>query len=474
MKSKLPLLLAAVGILLRAIPVWAVPTWYDENFTILLARLPIDRLLAATAGDVHPPLWYLLCWPLAHIPGIPAWAVVRVPAVLASIATLWVWWKILETVETSPRVRLVAFGLFCFIPQQIYYAQEGRMYSLLTLLVLAAWLCILRRRWVWLAVATAIMLWLQNYGLLYAAALWLAAIVYNRRTWRAVTLSLTAAGLAFIPWLIILFRQMGEIHGSYWMVGISLPSVLGDLAHTYFSILDLRADMINVAVFHGVLVWVLIWGVRRRSTNWPVAILAFVPLVLAALVSVVWQPIMLPRALIPSGAFIVLLIAKPFGDLKYRGQLLMAIFLVPVMLVNILVVSLRVFKPNNIMVKYYSALSLIEAQWQEGDLLFYSDAGLFVSWSPYWSNIDNAILSPQCGPVRGGLSPKTMTELGINTGPLPDIVTGRIWVVTALSPFIPNCANEYFIENGLLDSKPLACMQDDVLAEACLYLVEPK
>jgi hypothetical protein len=302
----------------------------------------------------------------------------------------------------------------------------------------------------------------------------LAAIVYDRRTWRAVTLSLTAAGLAFIPWLIILFRQMGEIHGSYWMVGISMPSVLGDLAHTYFSILDLRADMINVAVFHGVLIWVLIWGVRRRSTNWPVAILAFVPLVLAAIVSVVWQPIMLPRALIPSGAFIVLLIAKPFGDLKYRGQLLMAIFLVPVMLVNILVVSLRVFKPNNIMVKYYSALSLIETQWQEGDLLFYSDAGLFVSWSPYWRNIDNAILSPQCGPVRGGLSPQTMTELRIKTGPLPDIVTGRIWVVTALSPFIPNCANEYFIENGLLDSQPLACMQDDVLAEACLYLVNPK
>ena len=124
MIKRLPFLLAASGILLRAIPVWATRTWYDENFSILLARLPIPRLLAATAGDVHPPLWYLLCWPLAHIPGIPAWAVVRVPAVLASIATLWVWWKILETVETSPRVRLVAFGLFCFIPQQIYYAQE--------------------------------------------------------------------------------------------------------------------------------------------------------------------------------------------------------------------------------------------------------------------------------------------------------------------------------------------------------------
>ena len=211
MKSKLPLLLAAVGILLRAIPVWAVPTWYDENFTILLARLPIDRLLAATAGDMHPPLWYLLCWPLGHIPGIPAWMIVRLPSVLASIATLWVWWQILKLTVPGNKVRMVAFALFCFLPQQIYYVQEGRMYALLTLLVLLGWLCILRKQWVWLAVATALMLYLHNYGLFYAAALWLAAIVYDRRNWKAVTIAISCAGLAFIPWLIILLRQMSQI-----------------------------------------------------------------------------------------------------------------------------------------------------------------------------------------------------------------------------------------------------------------------
>ena len=65
--------LATLGILLRIVPIWAQPTWYDENFTILLARLPLDRLLQATAGDVHPPLWYLICWPLAHLPSQPLW-----------------------------------------------------------------------------------------------------------------------------------------------------------------------------------------------------------------------------------------------------------------------------------------------------------------------------------------------------------------------------------------------------------------
>ena len=177
--KRLPLLLASLGILLRIVPIWAQPLWYDENFSVLLARLNLDRLIAATAGDVHPPLWYLICWPLAHIPFLPAWAVVRIPALLAGIVAIWIWWLVLEEMKCDRRVKLVAFGLFCFLPQQVYYAQEGRMYALLTLLVLSAWLCILRRRWIWLAVVTALMLWLQNYGLIYAAALWLAALIHE-------------------------------------------------------------------------------------------------------------------------------------------------------------------------------------------------------------------------------------------------------------------------------------------------------
>jgi uncharacterized membrane protein len=468
-----PVILAALGILLRIVPVWGLPTWYDENFSILLSRLPLDRLLAATAGDVHPPLWYLLCWPLAHIPGLPAWAVIRLPAVLASIATIWIWWQILQILETSNRVRLVAFGLFCFIPQQIYYAQEGRMYSLLTLLVLSAWLCILRRQWLWLAVSTALMLYLQNYGLLYAAALWLAALVYDRRTWRPLTIALAAAGLAYIPWLIVLLRQMSGIGGNYWMVRVSLPSVLAELAHSFFEIGYLQNDMVNVAVFYGVLVWVLIWEIRHRSVNLPAVILAFVPLTLAALVSVAWQPIMLFRALIPSGAFIALLIAEPVEYMKCRSQLLLAIFFIPVFMCNALGASFRMNSPDKVMVKYYSVLSMVENQWQPGDLLYYSDAGLFVTWSVYWHNIDNAILASQCGQTRGGLSPKTRAALGIRTGSLPAHLNGRVWVVTAESPLIPSCGNDYFLENNLINTQPLDCMQDDILSRSCIYLVEP-
>ena len=472
MKSnRLPLLLAAIGVILRIVPAWGMPVWYDESFTLLVARLPFDRLIAATAGDVHPPLWYLLIWPLAHIPGLPAWLVVRLPALLAGIACIWVWWKILQLVVTNDRVRMVAFGLFCILPQQIYYSQEGRMYSLLTLLVLLAWLCILQRRWVWLAVVTSAMLWLHNYGLLYAAALWLAALVYDRRNWKAATLAISAAGISFLPWIYILFRQMGAITGDYWIQHFTVPSVLGDMAHTFFGVVFVNFDMLNLAVYFGLLTWVLIWSLRRWTLDLPAVILAFLPLTLAALISVVWQPIMLFRALIPSAAFVCLILAEPVETLGRRPLMLAGIFLGPVLLINLANVVTRSGWASASIVADKDVITMVDAGWQEGDLLYYVDDGTFVTGSPTWQHIDNALQEPQCSTVLGGLTDQTQEALGMKSGYLPPNYPGRIWVITGITPLFSSCFDNYLRDNGLMDSPYLACSQNNSLVRSCLYLV---
>jgi uncharacterized membrane protein len=480
MTKRLPLILAAVGILLRIIPVWAMPLWYDECFTVLLSHLPMDRMLAATAGDVHPPLWYLICWLVAYIPFLPAWAAIRIPSLLAGIAAIYVWWLVLKALPLNPRVRIVAFGLFCLLPQQIYYSQEGRMYALLTLLVLAAWLCILRRRWVWLGVVTVLMLWLQNYGLFYAVALWVVALLHERRNWsykeriwKPLTISMAAAGLTFIPWLVVLQRQMSTISGGYWIRPVTLPSVLSDLSNTYFAFGLPNANMVNMTVFFGVLVWVLIWSLRNKVLNLPAVVLAFLPITLAALVSLVWRPIMLYRALIPSGAFIVLLLATPVERLGRKPLLLMAVFLIPALAVNLLATSVRSHWAGESVKKNATIFAMIDRQWQEGDLLYYADDGTWVSGAVVWKNVDNALHIEKCASVRGSLSDPTRLAIGMRSGDLPAKVAGRIWVITAETPFNPPCETDYLREHGLLETEPLACSQDSGLVKSCVYLVEP-
>jgi hypothetical protein len=492
MRSRLPAILAGVGIVLRIIPVWAQRTWYDENFSILLARLPLDRLISATAGDVHPPLWYLLCWPLAHIPFLPAWAVVRIPALLASIAAIWVWWLILQNMEKSPKVILIAFGLFCLIPNQIYYAQEGRMYSLLALLVLSAWLAILRRKWGWLFVATSLMLWLQNYGMIYAVALWVAALVRDICFWhtlfpedtlrqkiefyllnlKPVTISLAFAGLTFIPWVLVLVHQMGEINGNYWIRAITFPSVLADFFQVYFSNGMLDANMLNFAVFYGVLAWVLIFLLRKKTLDAPTLVLAFLPVTLAAVVSVAWQPIMLFRALISSGAFLVLILAEAIEQMSKRQVMVMAIFALPALLVNLSGVAIRSVWAGNVLDMNTRIISEVDTNWRSGDLLYYADDGMYVTGAVSWKNIDNAMRVQPCAEVMGDLSQQTRLALGMRMGPVPENVTGRIWVISAETPLNPACENDYLIAHHLEDTEPVLCAQDNVLIKQCLYLME--
>jgi len=473
MTKRLLIATAVLGVLLRIIPIWTRQPWYDENFTIILARLPLSDLLAATAWDVHPPLWYLLCWPLAHL-NLPGWAICRIPALLASLASLWVFWQILRETATSPRVRTAAFVLFALLPTQIYYAQEGRQYALLTLLFLLGWLCILRRQWLGLFVSALAMLYLHNYGILYAAALWLAGLVHGRGKWRQLTLALLAAGILFLPWVFLLFRQMTEIRGAHWMVHFTAASALSDIAHAFWSkSTSLAAIILNFTVFWGILGWSLIHGLRTRTLNLPAVLLAFIPPLLAVIGSLLWQPIMLFRALVPIGAFLVLIIAAPLDWLsQFRWRLYLAgFFLLPALLTNIASTSIRHLWPDTDIEA--PALEYIAAHWQPGDLIYHNYDGLFVAAEAWQALPPGAemIRLPECGTILGGLSPETRRRIGEIEAPLP-ADAGRVWTFALESPHTPACEYDQLQALGLLDAPPVLCTEDDKLILSCLYLVE--
>ena len=67
-----PLALAgiiAAGVILRLYGISGHFLTYDESFSALLTRVSLPKLMAATAGDVHPPLSYLLAWVVTGLLG---------------------------------------------------------------------------------------------------------------------------------------------------------------------------------------------------------------------------------------------------------------------------------------------------------------------------------------------------------------------------------------------------------------------
>lgn len=119
--------------------------WGDELFSLELARAQsLSEILKRTAADVHPPAYYLLLrsWTLFFSPTIIS---VRAFSAFVSLLTIPFFFLITRRF-VRPWVALLATAHLAISPYHVWYAQEGRMYSLLVFLEVVVALTALRIR----------------------------------------------------------------------------------------------------------------------------------------------------------------------------------------------------------------------------------------------------------------------------------------------------------------------------------------
>jgi hypothetical protein len=130
-----------VGIVLLALGVRLArlafqPLWWDEGWSVYFATTPVDNLMALTAVDIHPPLYYLLLHLWIGLVGAGP-LTLRLLSVLIGTATIPLLYLVGKRLFGA-RAGTLAALLLAVSPFHIYYSQEVRMYGLVTLLGLAA------------------------------------------------------------------------------------------------------------------------------------------------------------------------------------------------------------------------------------------------------------------------------------------------------------------------------------------------
>jgi mannosyltransferase len=459
----------AIATVLRLAGIWRAPLWYDENFTLILSRLPFSQMIAATAGDVHPPLWYLITWLIGRLDP-PAWAI-RLPAALFSIASVYLFWLILQHFALSPRVRTLAMWLMVLSPFEIYYAQEGRMYALLGFLVLLSVWSILERRWGVLFVAAVAMLYTQVYALFYLPSIALAGMILDRRDWLPINRSLALAGIMYLPWVAILQTQLTNIHQSYWIASLNIGGILSVLFGLFTGQgLPMAMQIPAMLVIFGWLVYALVVAYLKPSRPLiTISVLAFMPLILASIASVIVQPVIIHRPLIGILPFMFILLAWPVDRLiADRNTLLYAsVFILPVLITPLIGVYSRQVK-NSVMP---DGLTQIRAQWQPGDIIYHVGDGSWIDWAPYSPDLIQ-YKYPDCGAVLGGLSKATRQAMGYNVQPLDQLNYTRAWVVYLESPLNPGCELDAFVD--IISGPPLIPLDNNKLIYSGVWLLENK
>jgi mannosyltransferase len=329
------LCLAGAAFALRVYHLAGQSLWYDEGFSIYLAGQGLSEITARTAADIHPPLYYyLLHWWLA-LAGSSEFAA-RLPSVILGVLTVPVLLQLTRALllppdrgaragytappadgllsagkPTAPAGLAALAGLMAGLlatisPFLVWYGQEARMYTMVTLLgALSSYLLLsaLRARmsaeaprgdgahetrlwslFVLVSVAAVythfyaffILAFQGIYGLWYlrsrpgrpAAEVAAASPAVVRRL-APLGLSLAAVALAYLPWLGATFTRFGA-DTSYWEGDLPLKQVVTDTFVAFSAGRTATSEEATLIVGGYVLllatgVMAAVWLTRRRQ-----------------------------------------------------------------------------------------------------------------------------------------------------------------------------------------------------------------
>ncbi|NDJ74786.1 MAG: hypothetical protein GYB65_00890 [Chloroflexi bacterium] len=334
------LLLAAILLLalgLRMINLGGRTLWYDEAFTVLFAEKGWDAMLDGTldadedaAAEEHPLLYYQLLHYWMEVFGQSPVAV-RLFSALLGVATVALVFG-LARAWFDDRTALSAALITSVAPFHVQYSQETRMYALLALVLVSTTWAFTRAwqrghwaYWVTFGVLSATSMYVQQLAAFYLLALGLLPFVIRDRARAYRTLAAgSLAVVIYLPWLVHLPDQMQKLRNfwvqeptvlHFWLVLRSFISVNLDFAAAWWVPTFLLAAILPFFLFFRA--YPVLRGRDRKLVDDRQALgwalwLAFMPMVLMWIASYLFQPLFLPRALLPSAVVFYMAVAWLF------------------------------------------------------------------------------------------------------------------------------------------------------------------
>lgn len=209
----------------RFVEATRVPLWFDEIYTLWIARLGPAGIVHALRADVHPPLHEWLVWLWWRLGGeSPVW--LRSLSVIFAVATVAVLYGFTRDLFGRAAALLAAL-LLALHRTHVYYSQELRAYGMLWLAYLlalwAAWRFVRdgSARWgvAYVAAATiALYTHYQSGMVLGVIALWgaISLLRIPRRLGQWIGLHVAVAAL-FLPQLPTFLIQMHRNQETHWI-----------------------------------------------------------------------------------------------------------------------------------------------------------------------------------------------------------------------------------------------------------------
>lgn len=234
----------------------------DEAFTIALSGHSYRDVIALTAADVHPPVYYLILKFLTGIFGTSLMAM-HLVSFLPFLFQMLLGCTLVRKRfgdRTSFLFLLCLFGM----PKMLYYSTDIRMYSWAMFFVTAAALfsyeIILNgrfRNWLFFTIFSLLAAYTHYFACAAVAFLYFYLLIHafrvNKAALKKWMLCAVFTVIAYLPWLGVVLRQISQVTEEYWIPPITFSTLLTYIEHTFAvkrsHLLSLLLLLVFLAVF---------------------------------------------------------------------------------------------------------------------------------------------------------------------------------------------------------------------------------
>ncbi len=299
----------------------------DEAQSLWQTNHSYSALLQIIAEDVHVPLYHVLLrtWRLVLGPDVETARLLSLVFLLASVP---VFYLVARKVLSTPWA-LFALVVFSCSPFLQWYGSEARMYTMLVFVTLVSQYFFLTvvttdrtAAWIGYAAAAVVGVYVHYFFAFVLLAQGLVLLALWRRLPRAALVRMAGVALlvcaAFVPWLLY-FSSNGSASGT--RPSLAVPSSV-DYSNVYSQFLvGFQSDGINSTVLsaYPLLVLAALASVRvgnklDRATAYLV-VAAFVPVLMAFVISHLVTPFFLSRYMIAALPALLLIVVRFISNL---------------------------------------------------------------------------------------------------------------------------------------------------------------
>ena len=230
------------GIIFTAISIFHTNLWFDESYSVAIAKHSFKEIYTIGSSDVHPVLYYWILHIINLILGNNIIAYRIFSVICIDILGIIGYTHIRK--DFGEKTGIIFSTLMLFWPANIIYAGEIRMYTMAMLEVTIMCIYAYRiyknrerkqiRNWVIFAIFSLASAYTHYYSLMAAGIVNLIlfsiftkdAIEQKKITYniKAFAISAITQIILYIPWLIIILPQLGQKRG-FW-IQVKFPDTL--------------------------------------------------------------------------------------------------------------------------------------------------------------------------------------------------------------------------------------------------------